>query len=99
MTTIRKRYLISFLYEHRGQTSLWDGARFDVQEDPPDDQWRATSVYVGEHTERLEWIYVQIEKSVSSEDDLSAWRDEAIDEAQELADAELQRRHDGASPM
>ena len=93
---IRKRYTLSFRYVRRGQTSLWDCTGY-VQEDPPDEQWRATPVYVGEHSEHLEWIYVQIERSVPPEDDLSAWRDEAIDEAQDLADSELRRRHPGAS--
>ncbi len=99
MTTIRKRYLISFRYEQRGETSLWDSTRFDVQEDPPVEQWRATAVYLGEHTDRLEWIYVQIEKAVQPEADMSDWREEAVDEAQSLADAELKRRHHGAILM
>ena len=99
MTPVQRRLLISFRYERRGQTNLWDRTGFQVVDDPPGDQWRTSQVYVGEQSERLEWIYVQIESTILSEDDTALWKEEAVDEAQDLADSEFRRRHPGAFPM
>ena len=50
------------------------------------------TVYVGEHDDKSEWIYVQVEQSVQSEDE-----EEAEDDAQDQADRFFQRRHPEAT--
>lgn len=99
MTPAERCLLISFRYERRGQTNLWDRTGFQVLDGPPGDQWRTSQVYVGEQSQRLEWIYVQIETTILPEDDTALWKEEAVDEAQSLADDESRRRHPGAFLM
>jgi len=51
---------------------------------------------VGEQSEKLEWVYVAIEKTIDTDDDLEDWRAEALDEAEKSTDAEFRMRHPGA---
>ena len=90
--SINKRVRVSYRYVRRGQTSLWDCVGKDTEETVPDDLWRETPVYVGEHDDKSEWIYVQVEQSVQSEDE-----EEAEDDAQDQADRFFQRRHPEAT--
>lgn len=95
--SIHHRVRISFRYVRRGQTTLWDCVGRDIEETVPDDVWRETPVYVGEHNDKSEWIYVQIEQSVQSEDEMASCLEEAEDDAQDQADQEFQRRHPEAT--
>ena len=89
----KKKWIFSFRYTRRGTTSLWDRGKGDCREDPPDDSWRSPGAWLEEQTEKLEWIYVSVEKTIDTEDDIEDWREESLDEAEESADAEFQRRH------
>jgi hypothetical protein len=76
----KKRWVFSFRYTRRGATSLWDRDRCDSREDPVGDSWRGPGAWVEEQTEKLERIYVSVEKTIDTEDDIEAWREEALDE-------------------
>jgi hypothetical protein len=89
----KKKWVFSFRYTRRGTTYCWDGDAGDFREHRSEESWQGPRVWVAEQTDKVEWIYVAIEKIIDTEDEVEAWRDEALDEAERSADAEFLKRH------
>ena len=82
-----ERWVFSFRYTRRGQTTLWDRTGGTAIELKRETAWGGPGLQLGEHNERIEWIDVAIE--LTGDEDL----DEARAAAGERADAKFRRRH------
>jgi hypothetical protein len=81
------RKAFSFLYVHLGQTSLWDRTKSQLDAVPREDE--PIGATLAEHDHKREWYRVVIELEPGED------REDSIDRAEDLAKAELERRHPG----